>query len=1395
MTGADSKKSEEQIKKEEENAKKEEKEDKEKAQGNNPGKNSPDGQAREKGKDKEENPSEKEKEAKEKVEKDSEKKQKEEKDKEKENKENKGTDADSRKNSPDSNKQEDYAKDEEKSKGKGNKKEIKGDDSRWTLYAQIIMGQAIKTKEKEESQGPIKKAFKGVVSGIIGDGGTTLDIPYTKFSALNKELTDKPIDQLEGGEEGQALASTLATFTQYGYIKSLSGNKLATEFVEFVGDIGRFFGGGIAYICQIFYDLMSYLLEALLKGLVALNPYSLLGFDKGNTALPDNPVSKVMKKFFDAIGLNGEFFTTLTELGFIIIVIVFVLRMMVYLAQTRFKDMGIRAQRMLVSIFVLFAGFPLLFVLSASIAKTANDFIKTTHVTDSPVMSHLVDSRAMASGLNLSPSALKTPGETPHATSEENYIDTKYQPATKASRNRISDINKVAYENLYNNYNEKDISFQLLNKWLTGSNFDVNTYMADLRSNAELPGVKNFIDVYSKGKNLSASDTKKLSRRDLESVIWSSTQNTDGDLRKPDHDNYDPTLKIGVENEASFSTQSVALLLQSSFNSASAKFYSYNIAPKGEQANSKNNSTIKTEWREITMPGDGMFGVFGSWLSLVSKSLTYVLISSAVIMALLSTTFVTAFWKFFKQAFQALFFGSLHSMLATFLLYMGAVGSLLMAVGLPGAFVKFIEGIQSIVFKLTGDNVPSIIVELLGAVVSLIMAYWMSWGGRISAINETPVKALVTFFVEMALDYESRVAEMNRAGNTSFRVTGEGMRKAGRRQMSQTSERIKAGARESGSAMKYGTKGAIKGSGRGVIKGAVVGGATGGVGGAVAGATKEGIKGGIKGANAGRKNRTGSKEAFEQSLNESGLSKNSINQLKENFKEQGSKRFANKMGKANDDGDMTNETREQSIGRYQELKATEMANGIDESATGSDKYRNVVGNSNIPLSENLTADKNSLDEISGDHHLYDNSTKDELKQYSQSAGEQAKDYISTDDGKPAFTQEEIDKLSNAENENDFVDRLHQTRSGMEYAMQTENAHNMLQGSEFTDEDGNVSMNRIKKFQNQTNHAMKHGDTLSKGQLRDKALLDSAFVMGAKEKYRKPSEKFRDKIGSNKSGNYNQALAHKLGGSVVSRESKTNANKQTPKSAKQTKKTDIAQRKNSITRRTQQRKNNLGSRKNLNRKPSENARKAMKGNSISSSVVDSKRPTKAQPSKTKPVTSKTKATSTQPKTKQNTGNKMRNNIATNTKRPTKAQPSKTKPVTSKTKATSTQPKTKQNTGNKMRNNIATNTKRPTKAQPSKTKPVTSKTKATSTQPKTKQNTSNKMQNNNFSKQPSTKQKMPSNKNNSNTTKVRNTKGKSQNASVNRNSVSRKQSRTPKPPVNKVDNNMNSSRRKE
>src|SRR5699024_3907415 len=179
-------------------------------------------------------------------------------------------------------------------------------------------------------------------------------------------------------------------------------------------------------------------------------------------------LSKGLRDLFETMGLNGELFGTLTELGLIIIVFLFIMKMMINLAQVRFKKMGENTYKFLVRMFVLFAGLPLMFVMSANIAKTAQSYIKATHVTDARAMSHLVDSRAMASGLNMSPSALQEPKESPHVSAKENYIDERYQPAKKGSRNKISTINEEAYKNLYGKEDKKEINFDLVGKWLQG---------------------------------------------------------------------------------------------------------------------------------------------------------------------------------------------------------------------------------------------------------------------------------------------------------------------------------------------------------------------------------------------------------------------------------------------------------------------------------------------------------------------------------------------------------------------------------------------------------------------------------------------------------------------------------------------------------------------------------------------------------------------------------------------------------------------------------------------------------------------------------------------------------------------------------------------------------------
>lgn len=1099
--------------------KEEEKKQEDRAKALNPGRNSPNGNARKEAEEKEKNPTKEEKEAKERVEKDKEKEKKKEKDEEKKVEEDKGTENDSAKNSPDGQAREKHEEDAS-SKGEG-KLSLKGKDDKWTLYAQIIMGSAIEHDKKAKSKGVIEKSFEGAISGIIGDGGVSLDIPYTKFSALNKELTGKDLKKYEGGEQGQALASTLATFNQYGYFNTVSGNEMALGTFKALTGMGRGIAGIVAFFSLILYALMSKLLEWTLQALVFINPYHLLGMDKGKSVFPeDNFISQAISNFFDGLGLNGDFFSTLLELGMIVITFIFVIQLLIYIFRAKLRKIGEKSTTWITRLFVVFVGLPVMAITASSISKTASEYIKGSQVDDAPAISHIVDTRAWASGLNLSPNALQS-SQTPAVGASGNYIDTEYQPATRRGRERIANINKESYKRLYKVEDNVQINFLLLTKWMASDNFNVNTYIADLRSDASLPGVANFIDEYAKAKKLSASEKEKLSRRDLEYAMWGATQNVDDERKKPDNKNYDPTAPIGVYNDSSFSTQSVSLMLQSSFDNSSAKFYAYNFAPSGQQSNIKNLTTVKTEWREATLPGDGMVGVFGSWLSLISKSLTYVIITSAVIIALFTTVMFQALIAFIKQGVQALVFGSIHSLLATFLIFLGGIGSLLIAVSLPGLFIGLVEDIQSGLYKATKSFVPGGFIEIVASLLSLWGGYWLGYGGRIGPTEEAPASLISTFFTKMALDFSKRVAEMNRQGNANFGVLAKGVSQSARSTHRDTSSKLGYGLKQSGTSLTQGAKGGLKGAGagglKGAVKGATVGFATGGVTGALAGGAKSGLKGAgagmYKGAKAGRKATDTSKESLNSLLANEGLARPKFNELKNSAGKLNSKDIANVAGKSHDRANMSNSANKQMLDKYEKLQGEEACAKVNENASGADKYRDLY-DPNKPMSSQYTGNPDDLDKIEGSHNLYNNASPEELQRYSELAGYEAREAVHKvgNEDRPVFTREEADSLAEADNENDFVSKLGKTKNGLQYALGTANAKNLLQNSRFTDKEGNVSMNKVREFQNVTDRARNRGE-LSKQDIQDKARLDNAFVMGAKEKYRRPNKKFANSFGT------------------------------------------------------------------------------------------------------------------------------------------------------------------------------------------------------------------------------------------------------------------------------------------
>ena len=1109
-----------------------EKEQEDRAKALNPGKNAPGGDKKE-AERKENNPTKEEKEAKERVDKQTKEAKEKEKEKEKEVEDNKGTENDSRKNAPDKNKNDEFSKDAKKkgndpntgkSKSKG---KIEGKDDQWTLYAQMIMGKAIDTKKQDDkSKSALQRGFDGVVSGIIGDGGVQLDIPYSKFSALNKQLVKgKDVDEYKGGEQGRNVASFLATYSKYGYINTISGNKIASEGSELIGGFIRVIAGVIALIGLVLYTLINKVTEWFSKALVMFNPYHALGFDKGDTALPKNPVSTKMKEFFNAMGIDGEFFQTLLELGILIISFIFLIAIIKNIFDRNIKGLTDNVKKWIVRVVVIVVGLPVLALTASGISKSVSNFADLTNYNDSPAVKHLIDTRAMASGTNLSPDGLDE-GKIPEAGATQDYIDKDFEPS--ANRNMIAHINKESYSRFYKDDNESSVGFKILSKWMMNSNFNVNTYIADLRTDANLPGVANFVDAYAKAKGLKDAQKEKLSRRDLEYVMWSGTQNADEDLRKPDFKNFDPTMPLGVYENKTFSTQSVVLMLQSSFDASSAKFYAYNFAPKNNQANLKNLTTVKTEWKEISMPGDGIVGGIGSWLSLISQSLSYVLLASAVLMALFTTTMVTGFIFFIKQAINTIILGSVPSLFATFLIYLGGVFSVIVAITIPGIFLKLVDGSGFVFGKVTNNFIPPGFIDITTSLISLVIAYWLSYGGRVSGTNETPVKLISTFFMKMALDFEQRVGEMNRRNSTSIKESLKGASYSASGRAKSTSRQLGSRMSQDARSGSQGMKGMSKGAMSGLAKGTAVGLATGGTGAVVAGATKGLAKGASKGALAGVKTPDGGKKGLQNALDAQGLGKGGFGEIKQAISKGKQGKVANSAGRANSKGALNGQQRREAYDQYSHARNNNMLSKVNHDAKSPNGKYGALYDSKGRLSQQSNANPDELDKIEGTNHLYDKDNKDTLAGYSEKASDYASQATYMDDSgdeqfeRKRFTQEEVDNLATAKDENDFVDKLGDTTNGMGYALDSDNARSILEDTKFVDSSGEVDNQAVEKFQKETDSKFKTGE-LTDNDLKDKAKLDDAFVMGAKEKYRIPNGKYQNNFAHDAQDSHRQQL--------------------------------------------------------------------------------------------------------------------------------------------------------------------------------------------------------------------------------------------------------------------------------
>lgn len=634
----------------------------------------------------------------------------------------------------------------------------------WTIYAQLLMAD----KDSEQSH------------SILGDGDVSVDLPYADISkdgnSIAKETTGSAGES--GNKVGTKAAAILATFSHYNYFETVSGNSIAVATTSFVGSIGRWLGGIIALISSILVTISRTMLSYVADFLVTFNPYAII-WNTSSTVASSNPVAQAATSVLTEFGFNKNNLKIIFSVTFIVITGVFAFRLMRNISGGGITGRGIfdPTKKWFYRIVPVFIMLPLFALCSGYLIKSYQQSDLIT--SDVGVgIDYLVNARYWADSSNLSPNGGYNKSA-PYATSEDGYIDDDYAPYTSTGKANIENINRTSYQWATGDtsISDEDISRRLIMAWISNQTFNVNTWAADVRvsdtseegsartSKATIGDTKDFIKV-GDGKTTAdgydADDPANPNK--LGEYIWSVQQSPDKTQTTPT--SYNSKLQVGSYDGFSWSTQSVALILQSSFNDSGAQFYAYNISPTGTQAAMKSLSTVKTQWKEVSMVGTNGVGQFSSWVGMIGGYLALFMINISVIMAIFHTGIIDALGSFLASAIKTVFTGNPVEAAATFMYFVAMLGIGILALSMGSlvytATTIIARGLNNLVEI---DALAGLLEGGISIVVAYILAFsdgerghktkpWQtSWG-------KTPITRLFKAIIDWAKNAHHRLQMM-----------------------------------------------------------------------------------------------------------------------------------------------------------------------------------------------------------------------------------------------------------------------------------------------------------------------------------------------------------------------------------------------------------------------------------------------------------------------------------------------------------------------------------------------------------------------------------------------------------------------------------------------------------
>ena len=575
----------------------------------------------------------------------------------------------------------------------------------WTLYSELFDYQD--TDQKDDM--------------IMGKGSVSVDIPYSVISVSGNALAKNNGEEGEkGNRAGTRLASTLATYSKYNYISTVSGDSIAATSGDFLGAIGRLLGGLIAYLSASVDLIFKSITKTVADFLITLNLYKII-WDTTSDLLIENPIGKIIQKFLADLGITGNTLRTFFSFTFIFITAAFAFRLMRNISQRGVNSRAVLepSQKWFYRILPVFVILPLCSLATGYLIRDFLTTLDTVKYNGGVADEYLINDRYWVANSNLSPTG-GGQGQSPYATSETDYVDSRYAPYTPLGKATIKNINRNGYayaklKNPSDNFTtingdavafDQGVSLNLISDWMANANFNVNTYAGDIKvagdEKASNPlgqsvAIMNAPEVkkVNKKNGKFEKSTEKANIRNLADYTWSVAQSPD-DVQA-DSQNYDLGLEAGVGNGSSFSNQSVALLLQSSFDTSGAHFYAYNIAPTGVQGGMTNLSTVKTQWKEVSLVGAGPLGQFGSWMAMVGKYFAITWMNLAILVAASEIGIFTGVASFVKAIIETVKKGSVADSFATFAYWFAIVITGLLVASLGGILIGVVTNLVTAV--------------------------------------------------------------------------------------------------------------------------------------------------------------------------------------------------------------------------------------------------------------------------------------------------------------------------------------------------------------------------------------------------------------------------------------------------------------------------------------------------------------------------------------------------------------------------------------------------------------------------------------------------------------------------------------------------------------------------